>query len=286
VPVVTLPAGQTVDSPRSRAELARGFGSLAARNPSLRVVSFVSTGDRGFAARDGRTTFGLVFIPPGAGPRDDQSRTAAAVTTALRSAVPGAKVWVTGLPALTTGAGGKGPGVLTETLLGALGALVVLAFVFGSLLALVPLLSAGVSILTTFLIVLGMTTFTNVSFLTQYLIALIGEGLGRTGRLITSAALILFLAFAALGAGPQTDLKVFATALGAGILLDATVVRALLVPALMSLFGRWNWWLPGWLGRALFISPDRTPGQQPVTPVPPMAWPTSDGGRPRPGSGD
>jgi len=75
----------------------------------------------------------------------------------------------------------------------------------------------------------------------------ITEGLGRTGRLITSAALILFLAFAALAAGPQTDIKVFATGLGAGILMDATVVRALLVPALMSMFGRWNWWLPGWL---------------------------------------
>jgi putative drug exporter of the RND superfamily len=75
----------------------------------------------------------------------------------------------------------------------------------------------------------------------------ITEGLGRTGRLITSAALILFLAFAALAAGPETDIKVFATGLGAGILLDA-VVRALLVPALMSLFGRWNWWLPAGSG--------------------------------------
>jgi putative drug exporter of the RND superfamily len=69
-------------------------------------------------------------------------------------------------------------------------------------------------------------------------------GIGRTGRLVTSAALILFLAFAALSTGPETDLKIMATALGMGILLDATIVRALLVPALVSLFGRWNWWLP------------------------------------------
>ena len=54
----------------------------------------------------------------------------------------------------------------------------------------------------------------------------------------------LFLAFASLAAAPNTDIKVFATALGAGILLDATVVRALLVPATVALFGRWNWWLP------------------------------------------
>jgi len=70
------------------------------------------------------------------------------------------------------------------------------------------------------------------------------EGIGRTGRLVTGAALILFFAFAALSTGPETDLKVMATALGAGILLDATVVRALLVPALIAILGRWNWWLP------------------------------------------
>ena len=62
---------------------------------------------------------------------------------------------------------------------------------------------------------------------------------------MTAAALILFFAFAALAGIPSTDIKVMATALGAGILLDATLIRALLVPALVSLFGRWNWWLPG-----------------------------------------
>ena len=68
--------------------------------------------------------------------------------------------------------------------------------------------------------------------------------MGRTGRLVTSAALILFLAFVALGSSPGAVIKTFATGLAAGILLDATVVRMLLVPALVSLFGRWNWWLP------------------------------------------
>jgi RND superfamily putative drug exporter len=78
-------------------------------------------------------------------------------------------------------------------------------------------------------------------------------GIGRTGRLVTSAALILFLALAALASAPLVDLKVFASALAAGILLDATIVRALLVPALVSLFGRWNWWLPGWLAWLLRV---------------------------------
>jgi RND superfamily putative drug exporter len=79
------------------------------------------------------------------------------------------------------------------------------------------------------------------------------EGIARTGRLVTSAALILFLAFVALASGPGTDLKVLASALGFGILLDATIVRSLLVPALVSLFGRWNWWMPGWLATVLRI---------------------------------
>jgi RND superfamily putative drug exporter len=83
----------------------------------------------------------------------------------------------------------------------------------------------------------------------------VATGLGRTGRLVTSAALILFFSFAAMASAPGTDIKVFATALGAGILIDATVVRALLVPALVSLFGKWNWWLPGWAAKVMRVEP-------------------------------
>ena len=90
------------------------------------------------------------------------------------------------------------------------------------------------------------------------------EGLSRTGKLVTCAALILFFAIGALTTAPQTDTKVMATALGAGILLDATVVRALLVPALVALLGRWNWWLPRWAARVLFVSD--SPGTDRATP--------------------
>jgi len=83
--------------------------------------------------------------------------------------------------------------------------------------------------------------------------AAVVQGIARTGRLVTSAALILFLAFVALASGPGTDLKIMATALGFGILLDATIVRMLLVPALVSLFGKWNWWMPGWFARVLRV---------------------------------
>jgi RND superfamily putative drug exporter len=86
-------------------------------------------------------------------------------------------------------------------------------------------------------------------------------GLGRTGRLVTGAAAILMLSFVAMSTGPMTDLKILATGLGTGILVDALVVRCLLVPAMVALFGRANWWLPGWLGKALRIP-------APVTPAP------------------
>jgi putative drug exporter of the RND superfamily len=97
------------------------------------------------------------------------------------------------------------------------------------------------------------------------------RGIGRTGRLVTSAALILFLAFLALSATPQTDIKVLATGLGAGILLDAVVIRSLLLPALIGLLGRWNWWLPAAAARILRVAPSApvpepaAPGHQPAT---------------------
>jgi len=81
------------------------------------------------------------------------------------------------------------------------------------------------------------------------------RGIGRTGRLVTSAALILFLAFIAMAAGPGTDLKMFATALATGILVDATIIRALIVPAVVLLMGRWNWWLPRLPARVMRVEP-------------------------------
>ncbi|MGI8612687.1 MAG: MMPL family transporter [Nocardioidaceae bacterium] len=89
------------------------------------------------------------------------------------------------------------------------------------------------------------------------------NGIGRTGKLVTSAALILFLAFLSLASGPETDIKVMATGLAAGILLDATVVRALLVPAVVSLFGRWNWILPAPVARLLRVEPSPQPATEP-----------------------
>ncbi|MGH2915227.1 MAG: MMPL family transporter, partial [Solirubrobacteraceae bacterium] len=89
--------------------------------------------------------------------------------------------------------------------------------------------------------------------------AAVVRGIGRTGRLVTSAALILFLAFASMASAPDTTVKVFATGLAAGIMLDATVIRALLVPAVVSLLGRWNWWLPAFPARWLRVEPSLPP---------------------------
>ena len=74
------------------------------------------------------------------------------------------------------------------------------------------------------------------------------RGLAHTGKLVTCAALILFLAFVAMASTPATEIKIMATGLAAGIIIDATIIRTLLVPALTSLMGHWNWWLPSWLG--------------------------------------
>jgi putative drug exporter of the RND superfamily len=101
------------------------------------------------------------------------------------------------------------------------------------------------------------------------------EGLGRTGRLVTSAAAILMLSFLSMSTGPQTDLKILATGLGAGILIDALVIRCLLVPAMVALFGRANWWLPGWLARLLRVPAVSGPA------APPAALPSAE-----PGSGE
>ena len=84
------------------------------------------------------------------------------------------------------------------------------------------------------------------------------EGIGRTGRLVTSAALILFLAFVAFSAIPGTEAKMFATALGGGILIDATIIRGVLAPAAVAMLGRWNWWLPAWAAWLLASSPPKS----------------------------
>ena len=77
------------------------------------------------------------------------------------------------------------------------------------------------------------------------------EGLARTARVITAAALIMVAVFGAFALSPDVSLKLIGLGLAAAILVDATVVRMVLVPAVMQLLGERNWWLPGWLDRII-----------------------------------
>jgi putative drug exporter of the RND superfamily len=179
VPVVTLPEGESVNSPGVRADLDKIDSDLAKALPNSRIASYASTGDDTFVSEDGRTTYALVYPPPSDDPfggnADAEKKARAAIQGAM---VGGAPVHLTGFDALAEDAGGdEGPGVLLEALLGGLGALVVLAFVFASFLAIVPILMAIASILTTFLLLLGLTAITDISPVVQFLVALVGLGI-------------------------------------------------------------------------------------------------------------
>jgi RND superfamily putative drug exporter len=178
--VVTLPAGRSVDTPSVKRELQGIEARLQAVEPGTRMAGYASTASPTFLSSDKLTTFIVAYPQPDPNqPFGNNPEAAKRATKALAGAtVAGAPVHLTGFDALTaqSGGGDGGPGVLLEAMLGGLGALLVLAFVFGSLLALVPILMAIVSIMTTFLVVWGVTTVTEVSPIVQFLIALIGLG--------------------------------------------------------------------------------------------------------------
>jgi putative drug exporter of the RND superfamily len=80
-------------------------------------------------------------------------------------------------------------------------------------------------------------------------------GLAKTGRLVTAAGLIMFAAFMGFVAGSIVGLQQFGFGLAVAILIDVTIIRALLVPSAMKLFGRWNWWLPERAARVFRVEP-------------------------------
>jgi RND superfamily putative drug exporter len=94
----------------------------------------------------------------------------------------------------------------------------------------------------------------------------VADGLAATARVITAAALIMFCVFAAFALGDDRQLKLFGLGLAIAVLIDATVVRMILVPATMELLGDKNWWIPRWLDRIL---PNiEVEGKHHVAPVP------------------
>jgi putative drug exporter of the RND superfamily len=187
VPVVTLPKAKTVDSPGVRGELSAIDSRLKRALPQGRIASYASTDNRAFVSEDGRTAFALAYPRPDKGSRFGENPDAEkAVRNALHGAtVAGAPVHLTGFDALQQDSGGSdGPGVFLEAVIGGLGALAVLAFVFASFLAIVPIGMAVVAIMTTFLLLLGLTELTDVSPIVQFLIALIGLGVSIDYSLI------------------------------------------------------------------------------------------------------
>jgi uncharacterized membrane protein YdfJ with MMPL/SSD domain len=79
--------------------------------------------------------------------------------------------------------------------------------------------------------------------------AAVTQGLAKTGRLVTAAGFIMFAAFMGFVAGSIVGLQQFGLGLAAAIFIDVTIIRALLVPSAMAIFGRWNWWLPEGVAR-------------------------------------
>ncbi len=89
-------------------------------------------------------------------------------------------------------------------------------------------------------------------------------GLKRTGRIITAAAIVMVAAFSGFVAGRVVGLQEFGMGLAVAIFVDATIVRALLVPSLMACFGRWNWWLPPSVARVVRVPPSPLEAPRPA----------------------
>ncbi len=178
VAVVTLPRGRSVDSPGVRGQLAAAIAKVRTALPHARAASYASTHDRAFVSKDGRTTFALIAIPASGGVNPGQTEARQAQAALADVNVGGAPVRITGLDALRAAAAdgnqGGGASLAIEALVAGGGALLVLAFVFASWMAIVPLLMAMIAIPTTFLLIWPLATATDVSVIVKFLVALIG----------------------------------------------------------------------------------------------------------------
>ena len=265
--VVTVPKGQSVTGDQSK--LTSAFRAAERANPEIRFVDFTNTGNAKFITSNGRTTYAYLFAPPngslGADPR------LAAAQRSVAEALPGDQVGLTGVDALSSGGSSKGPSVLIETLLAGVAALAVLAFVFASFLAFLPLVIAAVSILTTFLVLLGLSYVTTVSFIVQFLVSLVGLGVaidysllfvtrwreeraqGQTnedalvramstaGRAVLLSGLTVAIGLLSLVVLPVPFLR--STGVGGMLipLISVAVVLTLLPAILASVGPRWDW---------------------------------------------
>jgi putative drug exporter of the RND superfamily len=214
----------------------KALDAAIAANPHARSSSYFSTGSSAYVSEDKHTTFAEIYRPgtPGFGTATGEKETRAALS---KAAPPGATVHVTGDDPLLSAANkgdNTGPSILGETLIGGLGALIILLFVFGTLPAIaMPLLTAIASILNTFTLVFLLTQITDVSIIVQFLIALVGLGVS-----IDYALLIIFRFREELRHGKSTDDAIVATMQHAGrsvIVSGSTVAVGLLSMVLLPL---------------------------------------------------
>ncbi len=265
--VVTVPHGQSIAGDHST--IAAAFAVAQRSNPAVRIVDVANTNDPQLVTSNGRTTYAYVFTPPSSGLGVDPRF--AATEASIAAALPGDHVGLTGISVLGSGGSTKGPSVLIETLLAGVAALAVLAFVFASFLAMLPLLIASVSILTTFLLLLGMSYVTSVSFIVQFLVSLVGLGVaidysllfvtrwreerahGRSneealittmttaGRAVLLSGLTVAIGLMSLIVLPVPFLR--STGIGGMLipLVSVAVVLTLLPAILASVGVRWDW---------------------------------------------
>jgi uncharacterized membrane protein YdfJ with MMPL/SSD domain len=174
--VIDLPAGTTADSPATKAALTAAH-QVAAQVPGVRDLSYVSTGDAALVADGGRSTLMLVYPPVAGDPVPPAVMDA--MSAAVTNAIPGAGVAQTGIEQLSAGGVSSGSSVVTEILIGGVLALLVLVWVFGSALAILPLISAAVSVLSMQLAIYGLTYLTDIHInpAVQFIVALVGLGL-------------------------------------------------------------------------------------------------------------
>ena len=94
--------------------------------------------------------------------------------------------------------------------------------------------------------------------------AAVTRGLASTARVISAAAAIMVVVFLSFDITPDVSVKQVGLGLAVAVLIDATVVRLVLVPAVMELLGKANWWLPSWLARVMKDPPSRESATQPL----------------------
>lgn len=177
IAALRLPPGRSMHTAAGRKLAARAFSSAAVQVGHVGLIDYATSRDSRLISTDGKTTWAIYDVPnPDVGVnKNDEAK----LTPVLAHVTPaGARMTVTGNQALqsTGSGGGSGLSTLTETLIGAAAALVVLAFVYGSAIAIVPLMMALPGILVAFLALYGLEQLVPVSSLEQYLMAFIGLG--------------------------------------------------------------------------------------------------------------